>query len=646
MIAALVAVAACVLVTVSFRLYESDFWHHLLVGRVIWERRSVPTTQLWSWPTWGAPEANSAWAFRALVWPFWKLGGIPGLFVWRWITTLAAFALLFAAARRMGARGFAPLLALLVCAFIYRLRSQIRPETLVAVLLAFEILILETRRRGGADHSRWLVLTAWIWANTHPSYYLGFAILGVYALDDALAGRMGGARRLVPVGLAALVISFVNPFGWRALWQPFEFALHRDDIMYRTILELKPVDWRRYVHTALPWLTGGWISLILWRATLRRFDRVELLLCAAFTTLALSAQRFLGVYALIATPFFMRDLAEAAAAWRWPHGAASPRARAAITVAACLAMSVPEWRRFDMPLGIDLQWTRYPVRACDFIAAHGIRGRGFNNFEFGGYQAWRFWPDRARLPFMTGTIEAATLEDRFLYAGVFARPEAWRALDRRHHFDYILMERVQEGDNRLLDVLDADSTWALVFADDAAVVYLRRAGAMAPLAASLGARPLPAGQAGLAILARAMMTDSTIMSRVADGFRARIASSPWNSRDLALLANVELARGRMGEARRLIEQGLAVDPALDRAHLLLGMVALADGRTRDAIRELERERELSPGRPGVAVRLGQAWQRLGDLERARTWYRRELGINPGDREVLDSLAAIGRKLGE
>jgi tetratricopeptide (TPR) repeat protein len=298
-----------------------------------------------------------------------------------------------------------------------------------------------------------------------------------------------------------------------------------------------------------------------------------------------------------------------------------------------------------MPLGIDLQWTRYPVQACDFIARHGIRGHGFNNFEFGGYQAWRFWPDRERLPFMTGTIEAATAEDRYLYAGTFARPDAWRALDRRHRFDYVLLQRVQGGDNRLLDVLDADSTWALVFADDAAALYLRRSGAMAPLAASLGAGALPVGHEGLATLVRAMMADSTLIGRVADRYRARVALSKWSSRDLALLANVELARGRLDEAQRLIEQGLAIDPELERAHLLLGMIALAGGRPRDAVRELERERAQSPDRLGVAVRLGQAWQRLGDTGRARTWYRRELALNPGDREVIDSLAVVERATG-
>src|SRR6185503_15081191 len=109
-----------------------------------------------------------------------------------------------------------------------------------------------------------------------------------------------------------------------------------------------------------------------------------------------------------------------------------------LAIGACVASGLVEWHRPDMPFGVGIQWTRYPVEGCDFIAANGIAGRGFNNFEYGGYQAWRFWPDRARLPFMTGTIEAARPEDRQLYAGVYSRPDAWRALDRRYRFDYIL----------------------------------------------------------------------------------------------------------------------------------------------------------------------------------------------------------------
>jgi tetratricopeptide (TPR) repeat protein len=142
-----------------------------------------------------------------------------------------------------------------------------------------------------------------------------------------------------------------------------------------------------------------------------------------------------------------------------------------------------------------------------------------------------------------------------------------------------------------------------------------------------------------------MGSDTALVNRVAGQLAVRIAASPWNARDLALLANVELARGRTGDARRLVERALAVDPEVDRAHLLLALIALAESRPREAIVELDRQRALTPTMRGVAIRIGQAWQRLGDLRRARTWYRRELDLEPGNREALDSLAVIGRRLG-
>jgi hypothetical protein len=566
---ALTVVIGCALISVTFLLFDTDFWHHLLVGRTIWQMHSVPTTQLWSWPTYGQPEVNSAWLFRGLLWPMWHTWGVTGLFAWRWITTALTLLILFQAARRMGATGFAPLLALLACAFMMRLRSQVRPETMVAILMALQIWILEARRRGGPDWSPALAVIAWIWANTHLSYYLGFVILGVY-LADAWHSSRGDAegtgpapRRLLWVGLAAIALSFLNPFGARALWQPFDFFLHnRHELLYRTILELKPVDWRFYIHTTLPLIVGGWALLFLWRLWRRAFDGVELALGVFFTVLAFSTQRFVGLQAVVAAPFLMRDLAEWTASRRWPSWTAQPWARALLVTVVCVAATWAETRRPEMPLGIGYQWNRYPVKACDFIAMHGIGGAGFNNLELGGYQAWRFWPDRSRLPFMTGTLEAVPREDRLLYAGVFAVPAAWRALDQRHHFDYVLIERTQKGDHHLLDVLDADSTWALVFADDAAALYLRRDGPLREQATSLAYHTVPAGNAGMMALGARMVSDSVLIIRAADELRMRAMLSPWNSVDSRWLGEIAYRQGWFDEARLRLEQALQSDPRL------------------------------------------------------------------------------------
>ena len=83
----------------------------------------------------------------SLLWPFWKLGGLWGLYAWRWLTTFAAFGLAWLTARRMGATGVAPLLMLVWGAILWRQRSQMRPETFAGILLMAQVLLLETRAR-------------------------------------------------------------------------------------------------------------------------------------------------------------------------------------------------------------------------------------------------------------------------------------------------------------------------------------------------------------------------------------------------------------------------------------------------------------------------------------------------------------------
>jgi hypothetical protein len=647
MVAALIATAGVVLLATTFEIFDTDFWQHLLVGRFIWERHAAPTLQLWTWPTYGAPDVNASWGFRALVWPFWSVGGVWGLFVWRWLTTLAALGVLWALGRRMGARGFSALAALLACALVYRMRTQIRPETLVAVLLALQLWVLETRRRGGRDRSPWLVPIAWAWANAHISWYLGFVLTGAWLLDDLLRARGGDpaaaarARRLALAALGALAISFVNPWSWRALWQPFEyFLVWRHEPIFRIIGELQPVDWRDHLFTPLAALVVGWPALIALRAGRRAFDRVEAVLCLAFTALALTTQRFTSVYALVATPFVMRGVSEWVAAQEWPRWSVRPAARATAMLLLCAAVGVGEARRVDPPLRVGIAEGRYPMRACDVMAERGVAGRGFNNFEFGGYQAFRFWPDRGRLPFID-VHQAGTPLDRRLYVDALRGGVGWRALDERHRFDYVLLTRDPAVAGRLPDVLDADTAWTMVFADDAATLHVRRSGPLAGVAGRFGYRHLVAGTARLGAVGAAVAADPAVRDAVADELTRQVEESPRHAGALSLLANLALADGRYDEARRLLERGLALSPGLGRAHERLGRIALEQGRPREALLAFERERRLHPGTRGVALLIGSAWKRLGDTGRAREWYRRELAADPANAEARDSLAALG-----
>jgi hypothetical protein len=668
---ALVAAAALV-VSVSFALFDPDIWQHLAVGRAIWTLHEIPRTQIWTWPTYGRPEVTPSWGFRALLWWFWDLGGVTGLFVWRWLTTLLAFGLLWAAARRMGARGLSPFFVLALCGLVYRQRSQVRPETLVAVLMAIQIWLLESRRaarsesdvprapvrRGPAVRSglvpAGLVLVAWAWANAHISYFLGLALMGVHLLDALIAPALGGrraaraaagnARRGLAGALAAsAAISFVNPFGWQALWQPFAFALvERNEVIFRAIGELRPVNWSVNWQNGLPLVMLGWPILLLWRWRRTGMDLVEIQVCVLFTWLALGAQRFLGYYAIVAAPYLARDLDAWVRTRDWPAWSAAPWRRAAVAALACVLIGLPEWSHRGWPLGVAVQRFRYPERACDFMAEHGVRGRGFNQFFTGGYLLWRFWPDRTRLPFMD-IHQSGTPEDRELYPWALAHVPGWQRLDGERHFDYVILRRLPGPGDHLQDILDRDSSWAAVFIDDAGVVYVRRDGPLRAVADSFAYRALPAGQVALAGLGARCEADTAYRRAVRAEAERQVAASSFNGAAHNVLANLALLDGRTAEARYHLEQALKVDPGFPGAHERLGRMALAEGHAREALREFGLEHQAGGGGAELEAACGRAHELLRDDRRAARAYRRALRLDGANSEAQAGLERMERE---
>jgi hypothetical protein len=399
----------------------------------------------------------------------------------------------------------------------------VRPETLAAGLLAIELWILERRRDpGSADRSPWLIGIAWIWANAHISYWMGLFLIGLHVIG----GWLGRSERTPPrparlalVGLAAVAVSFANPNGWRALAQPFEYVLfHRHEPIFSFVGELWPVRWSGQITSGLPLLVAGWPLLWLWRARHGRVGLVEAMTAASFMGLGLWTQRFLGIFAPDRdAPYLARALGVAGRTSLAPRVRIPPACAAAVGVV-CVAMSIPEWSRPELALGIGFDPREIPREACDAMARYDIHGRGFNDFQ-GGYLLYRFWPDRSRLPFMD-VHQAGTTEIRRLYVEALSGEEGWRVLDRRFQFDYVIAQR-RPGAENLLDALDADTTFRAVFVDDVVALLVKRRGPYAALAEREGYRIVPIGPLGRNALRAAC---------AADTLRERWRFANWSAR--------------------------------------------------------------------------------------------------------------------
>jgi tetratricopeptide (TPR) repeat protein len=292
------------------------------------------------------------------------------------------------------------------------------------------------------------------------------------------------------------------------------------------------------------------------------------------------------------------------------------------------------------PFGVDVTWRQLPVGACDFMAAQGVRGRGFNAFEQGGYLLFRFWPDRERLPFLD-IHQAGTEQDLADYAAMLEEPAPWQELDRRRRFDWALVQSPPQA-----DALDADSSFVPVYREDAAVLYVRRDGPLAAVARRHAYRILPGGNRALEQVGARSVSDPGFAALAESEARRAAGESRWNGKALSLLSNLEALRGDRDDARAHLEQAVRVLPNLPFAHERLGRMAMEAGRPRDALEHYARQQRAAGLTPRLAFETARAWGAAGEVGQARDWYRRALELDPdapGARDSLDALEARGAR---
>ena len=595
-----------VILAVAHQARESDVWQHLRVGSVLWETHSIPKTNIWTWPTYGDPYEVKSWLFCAALWPLWSSLGERGLDLWRWSTAIILFLLLLKAARSAGkgiGDGLPTLAVLAWSSLLWRQRWECRPETLASLLLVCSLWLLEHRRtrpkprQAWRDPIWWYVPLQVVWINAHISYYLGLFVLGAFLLDELMRRARGDgeaypARMMAVLGVATLAC-LINPYGLRGVLQPFEFFLHtRNEPIFKTVDELQPLNWLENLRNGLPL----YLTLLVGSAVLRwrreSFDPAQAALLALLLPEAIFTNRFLGMFAVATAPMFARDLEYHLGGATLPSRIRSGWLRVAVLAIPLTSIAILEYTRVRPAFGLGIRQDRVPVRAMDYIAERGIRGRGYNVYWNGGYILYRSWPDRERLPFMD-IHQTGHREDRDLQVFAMTDTAAWNALDSRWRFDWVVLPTVQPAGHHLVDWLDTQSRqWALVFADDAASLYVRRDGRCSAVAESDAYRFLRLGNAGYVVLQFAALRDSVLREGLLHELDRAVAASGYDSRARSMRASLEMMESRWSDARADLEAALRISPGLERGYDRLALALIMEGRASEAAAAIRTGRRL------------------------------------------------------
>jgi len=216
---------------------DSDLWWHLSDARILISAHHFIRTEPYSFTLVGHPWVNPEWLAELPLWLSYRFFGLTGIYLVTWLVLGANILFVYwrgcLKSRHAGAALFAAGLA------FFLMTANSGPRTIAFAYLAMsaEMALLEAAERG---HKRlvWLLCPLFcVWINLHGSWLIGFCIFILYLGAGSFSLRIGSFEqtrftpaellRLAQVLVVSLVMIFLNPYGWRLLWNPIDMMFNQ-----------------------------------------------------------------------------------------------------------------------------------------------------------------------------------------------------------------------------------------------------------------------------------------------------------------------------------------------------------------------------------------------------------------------------------
>ncbi len=571
-----------------YSVHAPETWIHLKTGAKILTEHRLPKIDPFGYGSAGGAWTTDSWLFDAAAAKLDGSLGMNAVVLMKSLAAAAAFALLLPI-NHGSPLAAASLLALGACAGWTGLVET--PAVFDLLFFALFIRLLRPRHRfrwwQGAAAS---ALTA-LWANTHgASALLALWLVGLKVFKASL--RTAAHERLgywATFGVCALTLAW-NPLGWGVLGRTFADAT--------AVVGGWPADWLSlYTLFAAAGLASCWYTL--------QQEFVTTLAATTVIALSLVLPGLRPLAILAACPVIALALGH----WLKPRADTWPRVLRWAVFAGLLfagyqhfvAAPLSRARGYGSPI---------LAGATHYLKSNAVRGRMFNEPDAGAE--------------LIGLSERPVFVDARpgVYPAAFVReaaawPRLFRRLDMVYRFDYAVVLNRRVGSPAR--IIDDDPAWALAYADDHALVYLKRAGANAWL-----------------------LKPATL--------RLVAPNRMWPDALDASLADKRKAGSLLGELDHwLVQAPNSVQALIWKAYALgrLGFWDKAD-RYLEFARErprLRRDSELQAAYAFVLEARGRAQEAKGSYHQALR-SAQQLGQTRVEAEILPRLIFLHRQLGD
>lgn len=455
--------------TVRSRFDDPDTWWHLKTGQIIWTTHTIPTTDVFSYVTNHHAWVPHEWLSQVLIYGAYRLGGYSGLMLWLCLLTsavLIAGYLLCSVYSRNAKVAFVGAVTLWLFATS---GLSIRPQMIGYLLLIVELLLIQL---GRTRSPRWFLglppLFA-VWINCHGSFFLGLGVASAFFICSFFDFRLGSLVALPwdphqrkMLGLALLLSAaalFLNPIGMKQVLYPLDIMFHQPINISHTE-EWMPLQMTSPRGLSLVAVLGGILLLVIVQQSELYWD--ELVILAIGTWLAVSHQRMLFVFGILAAPVLSRLLAPYWDGYNAAHDRPLPNAILMVVSLLVIVRGFPS--RQNLTRQVDQQ---SPVKAAEFIQTQHLSGNMLNDYVYGGYLIWAL---PTRPVFVDGR------SDVFEATGVLAEYGNWamvqsdpNTLLNKYNISFCLLARTSP----MTHVLPLLPNWKMAYSDNLSTIFVR-----------------------------------------------------------------------------------------------------------------------------------------------------------------------------
>ena len=486
---------------------DPDFWWHLASGKWIVEHGSLMNSDPFTIDSPFKRETagrfftlKQYWLSQIFFYITYASSGLKGVI----LQTAAVFTLMFFAMYRLTIKTGvhrAVALALLYLAFMVIVKEfayiGARPQMWSSLFSVVVVWLLEELKQGRKWAHFGLPALMLLWANMHGGFVLGAVIILCY-VSGALVSKTG-TRPFYLASFAAILISGVNPNGFSVLSSApllgpllvsLKIAGFNSQVAgAESISELKSI----FAHTSLlgivkglPYFTTIFLlslsSFIACYVRTRRVKTEYLLLFALVFLMACTSIRFIIFFTTIASFITAMNLKGIIDSLEGVKLLQKRRVSFFTTLIIALLISaklgIAGFKTTD--LFSDTAFEGTYKQAADFVSNNKIKGYIFNDYNAGGYLLWRL--AATNRIFIDGRVLYGELFDVFRSTvdSPFTRL-AYNIYGYRRTLDFfgidiVMLPGCDEVSGTLIKLVPAllnDPDWALVYADDHALVFVR-----------------------------------------------------------------------------------------------------------------------------------------------------------------------------